>query len=299
MDVKGALERALLAVNGDDQTARNDARVLLAMATAFRHGISIDFEGLAVAETGNRGDALAHFAGLFDLNAHLMALRRETDWQSIELIDTYAIEQSRTRRQVAQSGPTTELWRLINDGAFDEADERHARLTEEGDRDPVALDDARTAIDSRLWESTCGFAEAPRNRPKQRNFVMPMCAPENPVTQAHERALHLNQSIRNLLVDWKTAPGVPEVQKRVQALGPAGQEMEQNVLRAMDLDSLGDAQVSITSLAGAIRSIYGAEQEMENLFVLRERLRHLLTLTYGLEQLIMKSIEAKPNSPIC
>ena len=156
-DFSGALERALTAVNSDDPIARNDAWVLLEMATAVRHGLSIDFEGLAVATSEDRGDALVRLNGVFDLNAHLKALRAEADWRSLDRIDAYIADRMKARQEAVRNSPATELFRLINAGDFTEADKLHARLKEEGKTDPVVLDDARAAIDNRRWEISHGF----------------------------------------------------------------------------------------------------------------------------------------------
>jgi hypothetical protein len=127
------------------------------MAAAVRHGLSIDFEGLAVAKAEESGDAVARLAGVFDLNTHLKAMRLEADWQSIDVIDGYIAERSQARRQATQDSQAAKLFRLIDAGDLDEADELHGRLAEEGKTDPVVLDDTRTSIDNRRWESSHGF----------------------------------------------------------------------------------------------------------------------------------------------
>ena len=153
MDIRSALERALLAVRSDDPAARNDALVLLEMATVFRHGVSICFEKLAITTPDNLNDALMRDAAVFDMNAHLNAMRREADWQSIDVIDAYIAERSMERRRSAEESPVAELFRLINAGHLDKADELHARLAQDGTADPVSLDDAKTAIDRRRRET--------------------------------------------------------------------------------------------------------------------------------------------------
>jgi hypothetical protein len=112
IDLKGALERALAALDHSDPKVRNDAKAFLEMAIVFRHGVSIEFEGLAVASSEQRRDAMDTLSAVFDIDRQLKAMRREMDWTSIDLIDEYAVKRMRARRRsMLQNEPA------VDDGA--------------------------------------------------------------------------------------------------------------------------------------------------------------------------------------
>jgi hypothetical protein len=99
IDLQGALKRALAALEHSDPKVRNDARAFLELATIFRHVVSIEFEGLAVASPEQRRDAMDTLSAVSDLDRQAKAMRREMiDWTSIDLIDGYAMTRMRSRR---------------------------------------------------------------------------------------------------------------------------------------------------------------------------------------------------------
>lgn len=109
--------------------------------------------------------------------------------------------------------------------------------------------------------------------------------PQDPVGKAHERARHLNGSLKSLLDGWKVAPGLPELRDRLQALAPLGQEMERAVTAAADVPELLETRCEIGDLVSAMLDIR-RDDAMEGLYVLRNWILDLLTSAYELEQVL-------------
>lgn len=108
---------------------------------------------------------------------------------------------------------------------------------------------------------------------------------EDPVTMARQLAFRVGALTESLLSHWEFAPGLPDLQRSVQAIRLPWEEMDSGFDEASDIHDVAACLPLVDALAVAVRNAF-ADEDLGEREVTRGYLRDILAACYVLEQFV-------------